>query len=1063
MHMPGFAGPGVENNLALSGASRRPMYGSGSAAFRGGSATSITGNPILDMAISSVILPKLLGENAASGIPLNPFSRQNPYHQMRADRYTQEYATATGMDGGGNADQASIAKLMGGIMMMATGQPLTDQQQAKIQMGSQYAPQLLPMLAGVVGTNRIDQLMGTRGSATLMAGNIYGASASRLDPITGAMGFSGRSSRMLTDELQSQLYDDPERRANMQGMGGGEVGELYQAMESRGMLGAEGPYRTMYERSQDVPALDSTREARLGLKRAQQLQKEEEETTRKRVQAHIARLASGEVAPSTAAEAQIIDEIAAGTRDPNDDATINALAATAGVSPITAAGKPSRDQIDRGKQDVRDSHAQIKARGAEMSQAEVAALPMGEELMSSGDAARAADRIEGMTGVISAMRDIFGDMGKPNAPMAELVAGIDMFTQNQLATKSPAELDMMVRRIHEIAKASDIGLEGMLALSAQTAELARQLNVSPAAAVDITMSTVSSVTGMKRAGSFDISGYGAVNREQMTQIQGQLGVQAAGSSLGATMGGLAALQHFGVIDADTSSTGDDKLSRMIKAYTAGADTFEYVDENGKTQTGRVSDVRPSEARELVRQKYGDEAARKFAEAQRDNNTELAANEFGTAGASAAAWGEIGANTRRQAAASMQQNLKDKDISTTGMSSKEFAEGFADHMDTAWVEKAGADPKMTDTDRRELMAAEAEQYVRDQLISQGLSGAALDRETARIVGSLGGGAGMYADYGLAAEREARRATDGTGGALARAQATNPLAQKAAADEDARVRRDAEISSDLSAHTSAGFGANIFDALRDATQDTPISDVLAEAMPYLSDDERTAYGEDIGAAGLRDAIEVIKTADRSTPEGRAEVAKAKAYLNADKIDKARDISAYERVEAAKAAGKDPTAEDEAIVEADASGAINDMTNRKQKATRAIEQMAIDQGAFKDEVDAEGNEITKASQLTDEQKATAADKIDREALDKEDQKKFDAARRHSVDTGEGTAEDIEADARAAVAGEDATAAAPNGGGSGGDGAGSFPTSIAMSGTLNLINGDLGDAEGRALTAPA
>jgi hypothetical protein len=49
--------------------------------------------------------------------------------------------------------------------------------------------------------------------------------------------------------------------------------------------------------------------------------------------------------------------------------------------------------------------------------------------LRSFNAAKAAQTIEKMSGAVAAMRDIFGDMGRPNAPMVELLNGLQAMTQ----------------------------------------------------------------------------------------------------------------------------------------------------------------------------------------------------------------------------------------------------------------------------------------------------------------------------------------------------------------------------------------------------------------------------------------------------------------------------------------------------------------------------------------------------------------------------------------------------------------------------------------------------------
>src|SRR5690606_42097501 len=54
-----------------------------------------------------------------------------------------------------------------------------------------------------------------------------------------------------------------------------------------------------------------------------------------------------------------------------------------------------------------------------LSDEDLRQLEGADQLISAADADRIQRRLENMAGAVKAMRDIFGDMGNPNAPMRE--------------------------------------------------------------------------------------------------------------------------------------------------------------------------------------------------------------------------------------------------------------------------------------------------------------------------------------------------------------------------------------------------------------------------------------------------------------------------------------------------------------------------------------------------------------------------------------------------------------------------------------------------------------------
>ena len=75
------------------------------------------------------------------------------------------------------------------------------------------------------------------------------------------------------------------------------------------------------------------------------------------------------------------------------------------------------------------------------------------------------DTIADYSKAVAAVNDIFGEYGRTNAPMPELIAGLQKLTQGGLGKLDPASLARVVRTLQGAAQLTGLGLEGITALA----------------------------------------------------------------------------------------------------------------------------------------------------------------------------------------------------------------------------------------------------------------------------------------------------------------------------------------------------------------------------------------------------------------------------------------------------------------------------------------------------------------------------------------------------------------------------------------------------------------------
>lgn len=150
--------------------------------------------------------------------------------------------------------------------------------------------------------------------------------------------------------------------------------------------------------------------------------------------------------------------------------------------------------------------------------------------MRSFDADRIKRSVKSYVDVVAAMRDIFGDMGKPNAPMAELIAGVEALTMGGMSQIDPGRMSMMVRQTYNLAKQTGVSMENVLAIQGHAASRAGQMGIEPAFAVQATQGALAFGGAYRAQGHASHTAWGAMNADQVQQLDTNLRVQAASSN-----------------------------------------------------------------------------------------------------------------------------------------------------------------------------------------------------------------------------------------------------------------------------------------------------------------------------------------------------------------------------------------------------------------------------------------------------------------------------------------------------------------------------------------------------
>lgn len=464
---------------------------------------------LLAQLVATPILQQLMGQYGMR--PLQFMPMQNVYDFDAANRYYAAQQQAA--QHGARADVASLAQLFTGGMTLMSGQaPTLAQQQRAYQMATTAAP-YIPLLTPFLGTEITDQLFGARGSAGVMAQQFHRAGYTAVDPVTGRHQWSGETAGTMANEVYARLYGPGQPLAAMRGIGAGAAGEMFGELHARGL---------------GIHSIGSVDER----ERYRRL------ATTRYTDAEISRMAE---------DTERIQKIRATGRDPTQ-----------------AEFAEARRDIIRSHEMLRDGLGRD-----EFDPAAISRMPGVDTMLRASDAQRISDRLKNLSGAVTAMRDIFGDLGRPNAPMREIINGLEALTQGGLAHMSPNQLDQIVRLTHNLAKQTGIGVQAMIGLTAQGGAMADQLGLDRSFAVHATQGAAAFGHAFGETARLDIPTWGGLSKEEATLQDQRLRLQAAASGAANQMGATVRLYKEGIIKPGTEAAA------MAEALMQGRSTYEW--------------------------------------------------------------------------------------------------------------------------------------------------------------------------------------------------------------------------------------------------------------------------------------------------------------------------------------------------------------------------------------------------------------------------------------------------------------------------------------------------------
>lgn len=519
-------------------------------------------NPMLKMALA-MYMPQMLGQN--NFMPtLTP--SQHLFDQYEAFKY--QNARMAGAKGPRGMDQQVLAGRLLGVGAAVSGGPMTAMNavQAGNIAGMLNNPLVGGLISSALGPETMEDLFyGTRGSAEMMYNSVASTGFHRRDPATGGRRMTGESMSGMASEMYSQLYGPNADVGAMNGISAGRAGTLYRDLAQRGLLPQSLGNLSASDRVKAV---------------AENLPTDSETMTRLAMDyGHRDMLQSDQ---------KLVDGKTYAELTPEQQ--------RAQVEQRLGGDGGYRDRIDRDFQDIRAYNDGVAGR---KSIGEIEQLEGFSGAARSIDASKVSNKLKEYSGAIAAVREIFGANGSPNAPMNQLINGLEALTQGSMSSMSPAKMETFVRKMQMSSRDSGIGLQAMLGISSQLGAFGDTLGLDRSFAAQNTLQAMDTVTSMRDAGNFN-RGFGSMSQEQAAMSAGYLAQAGDASAVGNTLGAAARIVAENP-DAHIGPDGKPKteLGAMVEAYNKGE--TEYVDPTtgkkvdlakrvGEGGTGAVRDI-----------------------------------------------------------------------------------------------------------------------------------------------------------------------------------------------------------------------------------------------------------------------------------------------------------------------------------------------------------------------------------------------------------------------------------------------------------------------------------------
>ena len=215
--------------------------------------------------------------------------------------------------------------------------------------------------------------------------------------------------------------------------------------------------------------------------------------------------------------------------------------------------------------------------------------------LRSFDSEKIKSSLEGYVDVVSTMKEIFGEAGQPNAPMAKLIASLETLSQGALTQMNPGRLNEMIRTTTQLAQTSGMSIDSALMIQQHAAGALQNRGMNPVMAMQLTQGGLAFGQAMGAQGAFANPAWGLGNMDQNRQLDVNLRANAAASPLvnamaAVTRGGTAVGGYeAGTLDPITNKrTGQSEAFALDEALRDGRSFYKHPESGERVHIGNMT-------------------------------------------------------------------------------------------------------------------------------------------------------------------------------------------------------------------------------------------------------------------------------------------------------------------------------------------------------------------------------------------------------------------------------------------------------------------------------------------